>query len=99
MSLKEDLMRKLLAVDSALVLKELEAVLTGNKNETTANNNGFMSVAAAQEFLGGISRGHLWNLRRQGLKFHRVGGRVVFLPDELRHWVLNNRKEQKKARE
>ncbi|OGV52930.1 MAG: hypothetical protein A2017_09275 [Lentisphaerae bacterium GWF2_44_16] len=99
MSLKEDLLKEILAVDNAAVLRKIQGVLAGKHEENVNNNNGFMSVEAAQEFLGGISRGHLWNLRRQGLKFHKVGGRVVFLPDELRNWVFNNRKEQKKARE
>jgi len=53
---------------------------------------GFIGVKDTMEFMGGISRVHLWHMRNLGLPSHMVGGRVVFSPKEIEAWVNNNNK-------
>ena len=48
-------------------------------------DDGFLNVDGAAEFLGGCSRKAVYHLVERGrIRAHRVGGRLLFSPRELR---------------
>ena len=48
-------------------------------------DDGFLDVEAAARFLGGCSRGAVYHLVERGqIRAHRLGGRLLFDPEELR---------------
>ena len=50
-----------------------------------------VSEREAARLLGGLCLKTLFNLRRQGLPFVRVGARVMYSPDDLRRWIDTQR--------
>ena len=45
----------------------------------------------ARRLLGGLCAKSMYNLRRQGLPFVKVGSRVMYVPTELAAWVERQR--------
>ena len=62
------------------------AALRGSAG-TGKKETGFFSEKEARDFLGGISRMAVWQLRHRGLKSYRVGRRVLYDPKELHAFV------------
>ena len=50
--------------------------------------SGFLSEAEARKFCGDISRSTLWIWRRQGLRSYRLNGRRLFLPEDLKRFII-----------
>ena len=49
------------------------------------HDDGFLDIDGAAEFLGGCSRKRIYHLvERRRISAHRVGGRLLFDPRELR---------------
>ena len=90
MNIRESLIKAVLDPDvSVEKIRQSLCILQGRdmgKEKVT----GYLSMKDAAEFLGGISRIHLWRLRGQGLPSYRLGSRVVFKTDELESWMDAN---------
>jgi hypothetical protein len=55
-------------------------------------NAGYLDVKGAAFFLGGCSTKRIYNLVERGeLPHHRLAGRLLFDPCELREWVEGSR--------
>jgi excisionase family DNA binding protein len=55
-----------------------------------SRDNGFLDIEAAGRFLGGCSRSAVYHLVERGrIRAHRLGGRLLFDPAELREDVEN----------
>jgi excisionase family DNA binding protein len=51
-------------------------------------DNGFLDIDGAAQFLGGCSRNAVYHLVERGrIRAHRLGGRLLFDPAELRQDV------------
>ncbi len=48
----------------------------------------FMSEKETCQFCGRISRSTLWHWRRTGLKSYLVGGRRLFLSEDVRNFII-----------
>ncbi|MFZ2658656.1 MAG: hypothetical protein WAX69_27235 [Victivallales bacterium] len=71
----------------------IDAMLALALNEAApASNEKFYNVCAACEYMGGISRVHLWNLRRRGLKTFNAGGRVLLRKIDMDEFVMGKNK-------
>lgn len=71
-------------IDAALALIQNEAAQTSNEK--------FYNIRAACEYMGGISRVHLWALRRRGLKTFNAGGRVLLRKIDMDEFVMGKNK-------
>lgn len=80
-----------------------ESVVTGNFSEEVLSNAlailqakempkenpaGFVSEKEARKFCGNVSRSTFWHWQKRGLPSYLIGGRRLFLPDELKAFVL-----------
>lgn len=50
---------------------------------------GFISEKDARKYCGNVSRSTFWHWQKRGLKSYLVGGRRLFLPDDLKAFVLD----------
>ncbi len=57
-----------------------------------ATSEKFYNVRSACEYMGGISRVHLWVLRRRGLKTFNAGGRVLLRKIDMDEFVMGKNK-------
>lgn len=48
----------------------------------------FMSEKETCRFCGGISRSTLWHWRNAGLKSYPIGGRRLFLSEDVRNFII-----------
>ena len=66
----------------------LSAKLENGAGSNPATAQGYMSEQEARAFMGGISRTAIWKLRKSGgLKFYRMGRRVLYDPCSIRTFV------------
>lgn len=49
---------------------------------------GFLTEKEACDFCGDISRSTLWHWKRNGLRSYKIGGRCLYSPEDLRHFIL-----------
>ena len=66
----------------------LEA-LKSDKGIPKPKPSGFLDEKGARAFCGGVSRSTFWLWRKNGLPEHKIGGRILFDPDELRNYIMN----------
>ncbi|WP_288559158.1 hypothetical protein [uncultured Victivallis sp.] len=95
--------------------KLLELVVTGNLSDEVLSNalalllakempgenpTGFISEKEARKFCGNVSRSTFWHWQKRGLPSYLIGGRRLFLPDELKAFVLGyqNRSDEKEEK-
>jgi hypothetical protein len=52
--------------------------------------SGYLSVRDLSKYLGGVSRISLWELRKRGFPYYRLGGRILFKPAEIESWMAVN---------
>lgn len=62
--------------------------LTQKTQPLTQVPSGFLSEVEARKFCGDISRSTLWIWRRQGLRSYRLNGRRLFLPEDLKRFII-----------
>ena len=70
------------------VLEQAMLALTPKAQPLAQAPSGFLSEAEARKFCGNISRSTLWIWRRQGLRSYRLNGRRLFLPEDLKRFVI-----------
>jgi len=58
--------------------------------------SGYLSVRDIAKYLGGVSRVHLWHLRKKGLPCYQLGGRVMFKISEIESWMASNCKPRRR---
>lgn len=83
--------------------KLLESVVTGNFSEEVLSNAlailqmreipkdapaGFVSEKEARKYCGNVSRSTFWHWQKRGLRSYLIGGRRLFMPDDLKSFVL-----------
>ncbi len=84
--------------------KLLESIVTENFSDEILSNAlavlhakaipmetpvGFISEKDARKYCGNVSRSTFWHWQKRGLKSYLVGGRRLFLPDDLKAFVLD----------
>ena len=52
-------------------------------------NQYFMSESETCKFCGGVSRSTLWHWRKAGLQSYQVGGRRLFLGEDIRKFIIS----------
>ncbi len=72
------------------VLNNVWAVLE-MKPITEESPVGFFTEKEACDFSGNISRSTLWQWKKKGLKSYKVGGRRLYSPEELKHFIMTTK--------
>ena len=67
----------------------IESIASGRVKELPATTGGFLSIKAAQAYLGGVSRTFIWALSKDGLRMHRVGRRVLLKAFEIDAFIAS----------
>lgn len=68
------------------VLNNVMAVLE-MKPVAEKNPVGFLTETEACDFCGNISRTTLWHWKNKGLRSYKIGGRCLYSPEDLKHFV------------
>ena len=61
--------------------------------------SGYLSIKDLGKYLGGASRIHLWSLRKKGLPYYHLGGRVLFKTSEIESWMASNCKVNRRRKQ
>ena len=87
----------------------LESVVTGNFSEEVLinalailqmkeipkeNPAGFISEKEARKYCGNISRSTFWHWQKRGPRPYPIGGRRLYLPEDLRAFVMGYQKTE-----
>jgi len=66
-------------------------ILKGEEDKPAIETDKFMSVKETCQYLAGISRVHLYFLRKKGLPSHNIGGRLGFKGLEVTQWLATQK--------
>lgn len=59
--------------------------------------SGFISEKEARKFCGNVSRSTFWYWQKRGLISYLIGGRRLFLPEDLKAFVLGYQNTEKET--
>lgn len=88
--IQSQLIAKIVApgVDETLLKEALSVFDSRNQKITKEIPQDFMSEVQTCKFCGGISRSTLWHWRNAGLKSYQVGGRRLFLAEDVKKFIV-----------